>query len=316
MSEAPRKPARVVAVEALRRFDSNDTYISSILEALLDQTDQRQRVTDLVYGTVRNLAALDAIIAKFSGRPINRIAKPLLAVLRVGAYELIYSPATPPYSVVDEAAKMASRFGGKKQTGFVNAILRQVLRHIVAREVPLSGSSPSRTLVQTSETGCQFDMDVLPDPNSSPVMHLSACFSLPQWLVADWITEFGYDRAREICMGSNRRPSVYIRVNPLRATGCDLLAQFETAGVRAEAVADTCPEMIRLIGPQSIAALPGFCRRALHGPGSLRGRGGDSPRSPTGVENPRSLCRAGHQDNATGRGHRRQCRDLCYGYRC
>lgn len=261
MPNSPSKPARVVAVEALRKFDAGrgtSHPAQSILDGLLEQTDQRQRTTDLVHGTIRNLAALDAIIAKFSGRPVKRIARPLLAVLRVAAYELIYRPATPPYSIVDEAVKIARRFGGKKQTGFVNAILRGVLRHITDRQVSLSESTPSRTLVQTPQMGCQFDTDVLPDPDVSPAMFLSTCFSVPQWLVGDWIAEFGYDRAREMCMGSNRRPSVYIRVNPLKTTTSDLLSKFEEAGVRAEAVDDTTPEMIRLIGPKAVPKLPGF----------------------------------------------------------
>lgn len=258
MPEPPSKPARLVAVEALRRFDCTDGYVSSILEALLKQTDQRQRATDLVYGTVRHLGTLDAIVTRFSGRPVERIAKPLLAIVRVGVYELVYCPATPPYSIVDEAVKVAGRFGGKKQTGFVNAILRQVLRHITAREMPLAESAPSRTLIQTPQSGCQFDVDVLPDPGSSPATYLSACFSLPYWLVADWVAEFGYERAGEICLGSNRRPSIHIRVNSLKTTGSDLPARFEEAGVRAEAVGDSAPEMIRLIGPQSVTQLPGF----------------------------------------------------------
>jgi len=300
MPNAPSKPARVVAVEALRQFDVDVGWglphqgdsgqrrrwgkphpTQSIVHGLLAQTDQRQRTTDLVCGTIRNLVALDSIIAKFSGRPVKRIAKPLLAILRVAAYEMIYSPATPPYSIVDEAVKIARRFGGKKQTGFVNAILRGVLRRITDRQVSLSESTPSRTLVQTPQIGCQFDTDVLPDPDVSPAMYLSTCFSLPQWLVAGWIAEFGYDRAREICMGSNRRPSVYVRVNPLKTTGHDLLNRFEEAGVgaeicrmgfspcgsdrhglkpilQAEGSAEVGPEMIRLVGPQAVPKLPGF----------------------------------------------------------
>ncbi len=282
------KSARLIAVQALNQFQMPKAFgigpigpIGPILEPLLDQTNQRQRATDLVRGTVRNLTALDKIITKCSGRPIKRIATPLLAIIRVGAYELVYSPATPPYSIVDEAVKTARRFGGKKQTGFVNAVLRQVLRHIKERQAPLADSPPRRTLIQTTETGCQVDIDILPDPDSEPASYLSDCFSLPQWLVEEWIAEFGFDRAREICMGSNRRPSVYIRINPLKTTPEDLLKRFEAAGVDAELcrmgfspcgsdqhglkpILQTKPsnaptsEMIRTVGPQSVAKLPGF----------------------------------------------------------
>lgn len=278
MSERFSKPARAVAVEALCQFDAQRAqslsgrrkkpraaeaaqpmaHLAAILEPLLEHTDQRQRATDLVYGAVRHLRTLDAVLTKSSGRPTGRIARPLLAILRIGAYELIYSPATPPYSIVDEAVKIARRFGGSKQTGFVNAILRQVLRHITAREVSLAESMPTRTLIQSPQSGCQFDVDLLADPESAPAEYLSACFSLPHWLIEDWLATFGFEATREICLGSNRRPSLYVRANLLKTTVAELLDNFEKAGVGAEAVGEAAPEMMRLIGPQAVVKLPGF----------------------------------------------------------
>ena len=153
MSDQQNKSARAIAAEVLRRFHPQRDYAGAILDRLLDQTRERQRATDLVYGTIRNLHALDTVIAKFSGRLPARIAPNLLSILRVGVYELIYSPATPVYSIVDEAVSYAGRAGGKKQTGFVNAVLRQVVRHITNRQANLAAAAPTQTLVQTATAG-------------------------------------------------------------------------------------------------------------------------------------------------------------------
>ncbi len=277
------KSARAIAAEVLREFASTRDYAGPILDRLLDQTQEKQRATDLVYGTLRNLNALDAVIAQFSGRQTSRIDPPLLSILRIGVYELVYSPATPVYSIVNEAVSNVEKAGGKKQTGFVNAVLRQIERHITDRQIDLLKADPKRTLVQTPQSGCRFDTDLLPDPATSLQLHLSTCFSLPSWLVGEWLEQFGPDQTRQVCLACNRKPSLYVRVNPLRTTAKDLLARFEQAGVHAELVVCSdavrrsldmplrahyeqaplgdvtqLPRMIRIAGPQAVTQLPGF----------------------------------------------------------
>ena len=64
------------------------------------------------------------VIARSIRRRPDRIASVLLSIIRVGIYELVYSPATPVYSIVNEAVSNVEKTGGKKQPGFVNAVLR------------------------------------------------------------------------------------------------------------------------------------------------------------------------------------------------
>ena len=270
MPSRDSRSARAIAAVVLREFASTRDYAGPILDRLLDETEEKQRATDLVYGTLRNLNALDTVIAQFSGRQTARIDPPLLSILRIGAYELVYSPATPVYSIVNEAVSNVENAGGKKQTGFVNAVLRQIERHITDRQIDLGQANPTRTLVQTPQSGCQFDTDLLPDPATSLQVYLSTCFSLPSWLVGEWLEQFGTDPTRQICFACNRRPSLYIRVNSLRTTARDLLARFEQAGVHAESAAlggivkveglgdGSVPDMIRITGPHAVTQLPGF----------------------------------------------------------
>jgi 16S rRNA (cytosine967-C5)-methyltransferase len=277
---AARDPqsARVIAAQVLHGFDPAREYAGQKLDPLLDRTQERQRATDLVLGTIRNRSAIDAVIAKFSGRPVARIDAKLLSILRVAVYEIAFSPATPVYSIVDEAVNSVGKSGGKRQSGFVNAVLRQIVRRVANRQADLAQASPSRTLVQTPQSGCEFDAVFLPDPSKDAVTHLSLRFSLPSWLVAEWLKEFGPERTPDICMACNRRPGLYVRVNPLRTTAESLLARFQEAGVQAEPVRsdavrrypdmplrahyeqETVPAsaMIRITGPHAVAQLPGF----------------------------------------------------------
>ncbi len=256
MSGSKNKTARLIAAQVLNQFDPKHNYAGAILNNLLDQTDQRQRATDIVFGTIRNLIAIDKVIDMFSGCPLERIQKKLLNIIRVGCYELIYSPVTVDYSIVNEAAENAKAFAGKKQAGFVNALLHQIIRHITNRQIELSEGDAKRTLVQTTVTGCEFDAVFLPDSDNNPAGYLSTVFSLPQWLVSDWLAEFGEESTRKICLAQNRRPSIYIRPNSLKTTAQELVEKFEKEGIELDVVSDETVLLVK--NPRAVTRLPGF----------------------------------------------------------
>ncbi len=256
---AGQKPkyARTIAIEVLNHFNPKINYAGPILNKLLGETDQKQRATDLVLGSIRNRSAIDTVIATFSGRPIERIPDKLLNIIRIGTYELIYSPATGRHAIVNEAVENTKNIATQKQVGFVNAVLRQITRHITNRQIRLLPQADSRcTLAQTPAIGCEFDKDFLPDPEALPDDYLSTVFSLPRWLVSDWLGEFGTELTRQICVGSNRRPSIYIRPNSLKTTTQDLAQKLKKDGVEANITPDE--SMIKLKSPQAVTQLPGF----------------------------------------------------------
>jgi 16S rRNA (cytosine967-C5)-methyltransferase len=250
------KSARAIAVEVLNRWDPKRNYAGSILDGLQHETDQRQRATDLVFGTLRNRQAIDTVIAKFSDRPVKRIQAGLLNIIRVGTYELIYCPSTEQYAIVNEAVAGAKVSGATKQAGFINAVLRQITRHINNRQIPLVEGDVGCVLPQNPVTGCQFDTVFLPDLKINPAEYLSTVFSLPKWLIAAWLTEFGEESTRQICLASNRRPSIYLRPNPLKTTMEILAEKLRDADVDLEINADD--SIIKIKGPQAISQLPGF----------------------------------------------------------
>ena len=255
MADRKSKSARAIAVQVLNRCDPEKNYAGPVLDKLLHRTEQKQRATDLVFGTLRNLRAVDTVITRFSGRPVQRISPHLLNIIRVGVYELVYAPATEEYAIVSEAVEHTKAVTGRKQAGFVNAVLRQVSRHISNRCAPLEGTGARRALPQSLAAGCEFDTDFLPDPQTSPDGYLSVVFSLPGWLVTDWLGRFGSEQTRQICAASSRRPSIYVRPNTLKTTTRELTDKLAAAGIETEIVEET---MIRLKSPKAVDKLPGF----------------------------------------------------------
>lgn len=262
------RSARTIAIDVLNRTDPRRDYAAPLLDRLIDGTTERQRATDLVFGALRNRRAIDTVVTAFSSRPAERISAELLNIIRLAVYELIYRPETADYSIVNEAVENVKTRAGEKQAGFVNAVLRNVTRRIANRQIPLADADIKAALPQTPSTGCLFNTSFMPDPESRPADYLSTAFSLPIWLIADWLEEFGFEKTRLICFASNRRPSVYLRPNTLKTTAQELAKKLEQAGVNFEIVPAHRPQpssienralsMIRLKSASAITQLPGF----------------------------------------------------------
>ena len=256
MATEGNKSAREIATQVLQQSDPCRDYVGPILDKFLAQTTQTQRATDLVFGTIRNRAAIDTVITVFSGRPVQQIPAELLSILRVAIFELVYCPDTPQYSIVNEAVEQAKRVGGKKQFGFINAVLREITRGISQRQIELSKTDAARTLPQTVHTGCEFDRRFLPDPETEPADYSATAFSLPGWLVRRWLEDYGWQAVRQICFASTRRPGTYIRPNPLKTTTQKLAELLHQDGIELEIAEGE--DMIKLKAAHSPAELPGF----------------------------------------------------------
>jgi 16S rRNA (cytosine967-C5)-methyltransferase len=247
--------ARAVAVEVLAGLNIQKHDAATRLEPWMNKTDQQARATDLVFGVIRNLAALDLILQKTADIKHEHTDKKILALLRIGVYELIYVPATPDYAILNDAATLATAVS-KKSAGFVNAVLRNVQRSIQNRSLPLEGQNPSRTLPTTDNNGCVFTTDVLPDPQQDLAIFFNQAFSLPVWLIRQWLTDFGPEQTRQICHASNRRPSVILRPNTLKISAQKLHAQLQTEGLDVLPSSDnTC---LKLLQSVNIAGLKSF----------------------------------------------------------
>src|SRR5262245_20569669 len=98
-------------------------------------------------GVVAHLPEIDARLpAAAENWRLPRMATVDRNVLRLGAYELLYTPETPPAVAFDEAIELARRYGSADSPGFVNGVLDRLRREAngeqpVAADAAASGSS-------------------------------------------------------------------------------------------------------------------------------------------------------------------------------
>ncbi len=256
MSPAGPITARAIAADVLTLADPRKANVVNMLTGRIKETNEPQRATDLVLGVVKNRSLIDTIVEKASDVPVERITPKILNILRVAIYELVYCPLTPAHAIVSEAVENAKSIAGKKQIGFVNAVLRNATRHIQDRQSQLTAHPSQRLVPQDLQAGCRFDMDLLADPAQYSIDYFAGAFSLPNWLVADWLKTFGIEQTQQICFASNRRPGIYLRPNTLRTTVDELVAKLRSEQVQCELVAEL--NMIKVTSPGAITELPGF----------------------------------------------------------
>jgi len=267
ITESLDNSARLIAVEALNRFDkaqkrhncsaqTRAPYASVILRNLLDKTNQKQRATDLVMGTIKYRSSIDLVLSAIADTPAKRIAPELINYIHVGLYELIYCPQTPEYSIINDAAENTKTIGGEKQVGFVNALLRKSAKRIISRTAQITQENIRFVLPRNNSNGCLFDRSFLADPKTQPENYLSCACSVPRFLIVAWLSEFGFEKTKSICIAGNRRPGIYIHPNSLKSSVYQLAELLTGDDVSFDITGDE--KMIKLNSPGEITSIPGF----------------------------------------------------------
>jgi 16S rRNA (cytosine967-C5)-methyltransferase len=220
----PAPSAREAALEALGRAAGGTIFLRDALHAVFEETrlEPRDRAlaTQLAAGIVRHRRTLRLFVshARGKGRRATTIQPDLLAILELGAFQLLFLDRVPDYAAVNEAAEAArrtarTRKSGDKAAGFANGVLRGVQRLIAGHDpdglpAPDAVPHPDGGVVRLREA-------VLPDPRENRAAFLGAAYSYPDWLVARWLDAFG-DEAEAVCRWNNRRPRLFARANPMR----------------------------------------------------------------------------------------------------
>lgn len=128
---ARRSRAREVALQVLYQDDLNPQHNPDddqrFVRNRLHAPELEEFASSLVAGVRRNLQELDQVLAQTADHwSLERMAATDRNVLRLGAYEILYSE-TPDRVAINEAVELAKRFGSKQSAQFVNGILDRLL---------------------------------------------------------------------------------------------------------------------------------------------------------------------------------------------
>jgi transcription antitermination protein NusB len=141
---AERSAARLAAVQALYQMDVAGKgvvdalaefeafWIGREVEGISFKPAENAFFRDLLGGVVREQRAIDGKVdAALSERwPLKRIEAVLRAILRAGAYELLYRKDVPARVVISEYVDIAHSFYAEDEPGLINAVLDTIARDV------------------------------------------------------------------------------------------------------------------------------------------------------------------------------------------
>ena len=137
-----RSAARLAAVQALYQQEMEGTPLPRLLHefhehrlgaTIEDQTyhdAERDFFDDIVSGADARRGEIDEKIAGklAAGWSLERLDRPMRAILRAGTYEIIARPDVPVGSVISEYVDVAHAFYDKRESGFVNGLLDAIAK--------------------------------------------------------------------------------------------------------------------------------------------------------------------------------------------
>lgn len=139
-----RSAARLAAVQALYQQDMEGTPLPQLLKefhdhrlgATIEEAEyheaERDFFDDIVTGAIARRTDTDSAISSklAAGWSLERLDRPMRAILRAGAYELIARPDVPVGSVISEYVDVAHAFYDKRESGFVNGLLDAIAKDV------------------------------------------------------------------------------------------------------------------------------------------------------------------------------------------
>jgi N utilization substance protein B len=132
-----RSAARLAAVQALYQQEMEGTPLPRLLRefhehrlgATIEDAQyhaaEHDFFDDIVTGADARRAEIDGLISGrlAEGWTLERLDRPMRAILRAGAYELIARADVPVATVISEYVDVAHAFYDKRESGFVNGLL-------------------------------------------------------------------------------------------------------------------------------------------------------------------------------------------------
>ena len=207
---------RELVLEMLIEIIEKNQYSHLVLRDVLDKyqylsKQERAFMTRLTEGTLEHLIELDYIIDSFSKTKVRKMKPMIRTILRMSVYQIKYMDSVPDSAVCNEAVKLAKRHGLGQLSGFVNGVLRNISRNI---------------------------SDVRYPDKKDMARFLEVKYSMPQWIVKQWINDYGMEETEQILKGFDRENPLSIRTNTLKCTPEELKDKLQAEGVTVEPVKD------------------------------------------------------------------------------
>ena len=208
---------RELVLDILIEVNEKDQYSHLVIRSVLDkyrylEKKERAFLTRLAEGTIEHQIEMDYMIDSFSKVKVRKM-KPLIRnLLRMSVYQLRYMDAIPDSAVCNEAVKLAKKRGFRQLSGFVNGVLRSIVR--------------------------EGDKLLYPDAAMEPKRYLEVKYSVPGWIINRWMKAYGYEQTETILSHFYQEAPLTIRTNRTKCTPEELRTKLINEQVTVEKIGE------------------------------------------------------------------------------
>ena len=175
-------PARLAAYEVVRRVFEQEAYADRAFGSAAAKLDARDRglAQRIAYGTIQRARVLDHGIEAFGKRPVRKLDPPVLAALRIAAYQLGWLDQVPAHAVANDSVELVRRARLERAVPFTNAVVRRLAEGF-------------RGLLGSLSDG--------------PLK-----LSYPDWIAEVWERDLGREEALALMRAQNEAPETVVRL--------------------------------------------------------------------------------------------------------
>ncbi|RDU24321.1 16S rRNA (cytosine(967)-C(5))-methyltransferase RsmB [Anaerosacchariphilus polymeriproducens] len=202
--------SRDIILGILKEIIQEEEYSHIALRNTLDkyqylEKQERAFITRVTEGTLEEMIKIDYILNQFSKVKVKKMKPFICNLLRISVYQILYMDSVPDSAACNEAVKIAAKRGFVNLKGFVNGVLRNIIRN--------------------------RENIIFPDEKAEPDDYLSIMYSMPKWIVEKWLKTYGLEKTKIMLQSFFHEKGTVIRCNTKRISIEELEKELEKEGI-------------------------------------------------------------------------------------
>lgn len=207
--------SREIILDILLEISGQNEYSNILITAVLNKYDyleprEKAFIKHVAEGTLERRIQIDYVLDRYSKVPVRKMKPLIRELLRMSVYQILFMENVPDAAVCNEAVKLAKKRRFQTLQGYVNGVLRTIVR--------------------------EKDKIPYPERDKDIVRYFSICYSMPEWLVRHFQKAYGDEKTEKILQGFLERQPVCVRIdeNLEEETRKEILDAWKRDGVKVK----------------------------------------------------------------------------------
>ncbi len=196
-------------LKILEDIDKKGLFVNQVLDDYfyVYEFDKQQRsfISKIVYGTIEQRYYIDFAVNSVSKVKVRKMKPVIKYIIRMTAYQILFMDKVPDHAAINEGVKLTKKRKFFQLTGFVNGVLRSVVRE---------------------KDTLEEKIDKL-----KPIEKLSIRYSFDQEMLKYLMKQYDFKVIEKYLMESLKTKATAIRVNQTKTNREQLIKELQPVGL-------------------------------------------------------------------------------------